>query len=712
MSISEMNELNNLETMWAEHREYLRRMLIGLSRDIDLAEDLLQETYLRARDGLASYRGGSSQAWLAAIAKNVFYGHARKSHVKSEIPMDSDEHETEAPIGSPTHIASLQVREAVDKLTDTLRKALILRHYGGFSYSEIGERMDCPTGTARRRVWTAIRQLRSALGPVFEEAAAMLCEQIRGTKLLDYLYGSLSGRKKEDIQSHLEQCPACREEAEEIKRIITVLDAASDDFKLTRIIDIDSSGIPTDYTWWSTTNKSDQPKTHDNWAIYKDTTVEYLTIMGEEVMLDALPGSNSRQHNYVIELPTPVPPEERQESLLVTRDYGDDTRARKTAENKWRYHLATCPNTAKEWLQFLAIKLPEGARLISAEPTPTEIKTNGTTTLLWRSLLPKLYLRTLEQYYQFECTVDYHLDAEEAPQGMPEEPSEWARTHIRWAPDVVYEMNSISWFAPGDQALDIFHRAKQENVTLSFSWFSLALTLWYQEIYPEALEAFERVINNPESLKIVRYASLAWQGHILDTMGRREEAISKYEQALAMNIGNEYMQHSYIVWIDDQWVRRRIKTPYVREPKFLPELEKIIPLVDEIPYTPGENRTPNALPIIRKLGLPSNRQYYRLGLALFHEMHYAEALEAFAEAKHHPCPYPELNQEYEYITLIWQGICLDLLGRRSEALAAYQQALELDVEDPIRHEPVPARWKVEASDHWIREHLKRPYGRD
>jgi len=71
---------NDLERMWETSREYVRRLLISLTRDIDLADDMLQETYLRARDGFAGYRGGDGRAWLTAIAKNVFYTHARRKY--------------------------------------------------------------------------------------------------------------------------------------------------------------------------------------------------------------------------------------------------------------------------------------------------------------------------------------------------------------------------------------------------------------------------------------------------------------------------------------------------------------------------------------------------------------------------------------------------------------------------------------------------------
>ena len=57
-----------LESMWKLHSDRLKRTLISLTRDIDLADDLLQETYVRANAGIHSYRGGDARAWLGAKA--------------------------------------------------------------------------------------------------------------------------------------------------------------------------------------------------------------------------------------------------------------------------------------------------------------------------------------------------------------------------------------------------------------------------------------------------------------------------------------------------------------------------------------------------------------------------------------------------------------------------------------------------------------------
>jgi DNA-directed RNA polymerase specialized sigma24 family protein len=80
-------ELETLDEMWESHRESVRRLLIGLGRDLDLADDLLQETYLRARAGIPSHRDGASRAWLTAIAGNVLHSHARQRRVRPEVPL-------------------------------------------------------------------------------------------------------------------------------------------------------------------------------------------------------------------------------------------------------------------------------------------------------------------------------------------------------------------------------------------------------------------------------------------------------------------------------------------------------------------------------------------------------------------------------------------------------------------------------------------------
>ncbi len=174
-----------LDNMWESHREYLRRMLIGLSKDIDLADDLLQDTYLRACHGISGYRGGDARAWLAAIAKNVFYSHARRRYVRSETPLDCDIELVDD--RCPDHLTLIEIRRALSELTQTLRTTLVMKHYAGYTYEEIAARLGCPTGTAKRRVSVALKKLRQALGAGTEEYAQMKCADLTDRRLLDHV---------------------------------------------------------------------------------------------------------------------------------------------------------------------------------------------------------------------------------------------------------------------------------------------------------------------------------------------------------------------------------------------------------------------------------------------------------------------------------------------------------------------------------------------
>ena len=62
----------------------------------------------------------------------------------------------------------------------------------------------------------------------------------------------------------------------------------------------------------------------------------------------------------------------------------------------------------------------------------------------------------------------------------------------------------------------------------------------------------------------MRFAGLVWQGHVLDLLGHRAEALGRYEDALKVP-GSPSMQHGqYKLTIDKQWVEERLKSPFVR----------------------------------------------------------------------------------------------------------------------------------------------------
>jgi RNA polymerase sigma-70 factor (ECF subfamily) len=552
---------SGVEQLWEPNREHVRRLLISLTRDLDLAEDLMQETYLDARSGLAGYRGGDARAWLAAIARNAFYAYARRRSVRMEMPGEVDDSaDSRSRNGSTEHLTAIALRQAISELTSTVRMPLLMKHYGGFTYEEIGQKLGCPVGTARRRVWDAVRKLRKAL-EAREEAAAVECRNLRGTRLLDYLYGGLPDKQSREIAAHLEQCADCREEARALRELIAGMDHLEGDDRCIRIVDLDAAGASTEYSWWSMTNGSGETAKINWCTCNKDCCVDAYLLQGREVPIRVLPCSDS-QYSYEGTLPRPVEPGGRVDSFMVIRPTGDDGRAQKQPDGTWRYRYGTTPNSARDWAFVMVMRLPRGAEVISAEPEPSEVRSKGATTLIWRSLLASFHKEP--RPWQFECVVDYRLDAGATKEEKPQPACD--KSQFIWAPEVAFEIADLPWTGAGERAHDLFVRADDLPRECFRVWFKLGLALYDGGHYDEALVAFGRVgMPDMGVFLIYPFAARVWQGHICDLLGRREEALAHYQEALDLKPGEGTMRHDqYDMTVNRSWAEERLKTPFER----------------------------------------------------------------------------------------------------------------------------------------------------
>ena len=677
----------NLEQMWEPNRDYIRRMLISLSRDIDLAEDLLQETYLKANAGFDSYCGGDPRAWLAAIAKNVFFSVVRRKSYSSEVELDSELYGTPHVInGGDNHIAMINLRRAMDELNSDLRTALLMKHYGGFSYLEIGKHLGCPEGTAKTRVWRAIQKLRMILGAIDEEITAMKCSQLRGSRLLDYLYGLLTAKDADRVKQHLDTCQECREEVEEIRKLMTSLDCAEDSFRLTRIIDIDESGIATQYDWWTIVNQSTEMMKTAWWTVNKDHFVDYITLQGKEVVIDVVPCSNE-QFSYNGLLPTPVEPGGTIEETFVCHSFNPDDMARVGGDGMMHFSYKTNPNSAEEWIMVLAIRLPANARFVEASQAPTEIRTRENTTLIWRKALPRLHPNAplgWNSQWQFECEVVYESDVPVSEQPPAKEQSEWAKTYLRWAPEIAFELQDFGGFgAEKAKVLSLYRKAIDADLPEPERFyqpgFSLALGLWWSECYDEALDVFGKISEWDSVPNCERFASFVWIGQILDTLGRREEAVESYQKALEVGLADDdYMQHSNIdAWMDNEWVKERLKTPYQRVSNEVYYLARMFR--GEI----DEANLPELYANIKNYK-PANWNFPAdLGRLLLDCNMPEEAYEVFQTmyetAQSHP---RHLKSDLAmFAALAMQGYILKMQGRNEEARRKAEQALAIEVSD-------------------------------
>jgi RNA polymerase sigma-70 factor, ECF subfamily len=159
--------------------ERIYAFLYRLAQDVALAEDLTQDTFAAAWRSLHLFEGRAEfSTWLHKIALNTYRDHTRRDHVLVE-PLEDDE-SVSAPDPAPGLIESivaeklqLRVQQAVDRLPEIYREAVILRCYQGLKYREVAELLELPTGTVQHRLYIAFEKLRIALG---EEVAD--CEKV------------------------------------------------------------------------------------------------------------------------------------------------------------------------------------------------------------------------------------------------------------------------------------------------------------------------------------------------------------------------------------------------------------------------------------------------------------------------------------------------------------------------------------------------------
>lgn len=143
----------------------MRAFAISLTRNPTLADDLVQETIVKAWTNMDKFEVGSNlRAWLFTILRNTYYSLRRKRKRDVE---DVDGSIADSLAQKPDHDGRLHMRDfrvAFDKLSDQQREAIILVGAGGFSYEEAAETCGVAVGTIKSRVNRARARLSELMG--------------------------------------------------------------------------------------------------------------------------------------------------------------------------------------------------------------------------------------------------------------------------------------------------------------------------------------------------------------------------------------------------------------------------------------------------------------------------------------------------------------------------------------------------------------------
>ena len=172
------------ELLVIKYQRRIERLIGRMVRDVDLVEDIAQETFIRAYRALHQFRGDAQfYTWLYRIAVNTakkFLMEMKRDPVLTESQIKSnDDDETNSPgielTSDETPESVLAAKEiagavnaAMDALPGDLRQAVVLREIDGLTYEEIAEVMNCPIGTVRSRIFRARESISAKVRPMLE----------------------------------------------------------------------------------------------------------------------------------------------------------------------------------------------------------------------------------------------------------------------------------------------------------------------------------------------------------------------------------------------------------------------------------------------------------------------------------------------------------------------------------------------------------------
>ncbi len=147
---------NEFHDMLLQHLPRLQAYAIMLTRDRALAEDLLQETSLRALRAQSQFTMGTNfTAWIYKILRNEYISSLRRKK-RQPVPIEDMPAEFLSRKGEQENdVLSREIIQAMDQLQHGQREVLILICASGLSYEEAAEALGCSVGTIKSRLWRA-----------------------------------------------------------------------------------------------------------------------------------------------------------------------------------------------------------------------------------------------------------------------------------------------------------------------------------------------------------------------------------------------------------------------------------------------------------------------------------------------------------------------------------------------------------------------------
>lgn len=163
------NDPRAFERLLSEQQDRLYGTALYLTRNAADAEDLVQDTCLRAFASFGRFSPGTDfRAWILTILRNTGLNHRKRARATGKrIDLAAIDFRLEDPTTRVTpgraSYNRYEIHSALSRLSVDHRKAVILAYVEGMTYAEISQALDCPIGTVMSRIYRARGRLRQHL---------------------------------------------------------------------------------------------------------------------------------------------------------------------------------------------------------------------------------------------------------------------------------------------------------------------------------------------------------------------------------------------------------------------------------------------------------------------------------------------------------------------------------------------------------------------
>ena len=146
--------------------KYMQRQIYAVAysvlHDFSLAEDATQDTFVKIIERASSYKEGTSaKAWMPTVARNVALDTVR--HRKFETPDENIDDDISERFDEGAVVTSIEVRTALEELSDEDRQIVTMKVYSGLRHSEIAQIMGISTEAAKKKYQRAIAKMKEIL---------------------------------------------------------------------------------------------------------------------------------------------------------------------------------------------------------------------------------------------------------------------------------------------------------------------------------------------------------------------------------------------------------------------------------------------------------------------------------------------------------------------------------------------------------------------